>query len=196
MKYNERVRHLETHNALNTLWQQCCPQEIRKQFRKMKWVKRAVTGNKGCGSASKWRTVSCAWELQPLGVGGKPANKFERITTECFLWNAEDIYITLSAPLISCAKTEWLSLFSCLKRVIFHHTFQKIHKADFRKRSWSFSLQNSVWAMFWMNLKFSCFVSFYWWLTGISFLPLRNPWQKISQRDTVATFQPMLHMQF
>lgn len=125
MKYNERVRHLETHNALNTLWQQCCPQEIRKQFRKMKWVKRAVTGNKDCGSASKWGTVSCAWELQPLGVGGKPANKFERITTECFLWNAEDIYITLSAPLISCAKTEWLSLFSCLKRVIFHHTFQK-----------------------------------------------------------------------
>lgn len=121
MKYNERVRHLETHNALNTLWQQCCPQEIRKQFRKMKWVKRAVTGNKGCRSASKWVTASCAWEFQPLGVGGKPPNKFKRITTECFLWNVEDIYITLSAPLISCTKTEWLSLFSCLKRVIFHH---------------------------------------------------------------------------
>lgn len=175
MKQNERVQRFETQDALNTLQQHCCPQEIKKQFREMKWVKWAVTETKSCGSTSKSVTASCAWDFQPLRVGGKPPNKFQRIFTECFLWKSEDIYITCSTPLISGAKTEQHSVVSCFKRVIFYHIFKNTIKCFSRR--WSNSLKQNWKAQIFLQwtLKFLCSASSYWWLTAIAFFPLRIP---------------------
>lgn len=128
------------HMILSTLrlWAGCCPQEIKKQFREMKGVKQADTETKGCASTSKSVTASCAWDFQPLRVGGKPPDNFQRISTE-FLQNSEDIYITRSTPLISSAKTEQHSVVSCFKRVILYHILKNTIKCFSRRRSNSLS---------------------------------------------------------
>lgn len=125
----------------------------------MKWVKWAVTETKGCGSTSKSVTASCTWDFQPLRVGSKPPNKFKRISTECFLWNSEVIYMTCSTPSISGAKTERHSEVSFFKRIIFYHILKNIIKG-FIRRSLILLAELKGSDIFITNIKISFFLLF------------------------------------